>query len=707
MGNPPRYGGLDAFKVIAALLVVAIHTSPLTTYSPDGDFLLTRSLARVAVPFFFMVTGQFVLGEVLQDRRPFSALWRQVKKILLLYLVAVVLYLPVGLYAGHYQGLSPLSALRLLLFDGTFYHLWYFPACATGLLLVYLLGRVLRGRGLLAVTGLLYLIGLFGDSYYGLTAALPPLAAAYEAGFQVFSYTRNGLFMAPLFLLLGARLGSRPPAGRPAVNGLGLLLSLVLMTGEAFTLRHFALQRHDSMYLLLPVVMVFLYRLLLAWSPQAPAFCRPVSTWVYILHPAMIVVIRGAAEAVGLTAVLVDNSLVHYLAVCLLSFLAAAVIAWALARLRPPRPTCGRAWIQLDQDALAHNVSALRSLLPPGCQLMPAVKANAYGHGALPIARALAAQGISAFCVACLEEGIQLRKGGIRGEILILGYTPPSQVPLLRRYKLTQTAVDFSHAVQLSQAGKSLPVHLAVDTGMHRLGEPCHHLEEIVQIFTMKHLRVEGIFTHLCTADSPSPADRAYVQRQVQAFQQLLEELKNRGIPLPKVHLQASHGLLNYPHISGDYARVGIALYGLLSTQQDWNAAAPPLRPVLSLHARVAAVKSLPAGAGAGYGLAFVAQRPTQVAVLTIGYGDGLPHSLTGGEVLLGGRRAPIIGRICMDQTLVDVTDLPAVQPGDEAILIGSAGQETITAYDLARQTDTITNEILSQLGTRLERILS
>ena len=179
MGNPPRYGGLDAFKVIAALLVVAIHTSPLTTYSPDGDFLLTRSLARVAVPFFFMVTGQFVLGEVLQGRRPFSALWRQVKKILLLYLVAVVLYLPVGLYAGHYQGLSPLSALRLLLFDGTFYHLWYFPACATGLLLVYLLGRVLRGRGLLAVTGLLYLIGLFGDSYYGLTATLPPLAAAY------------------------------------------------------------------------------------------------------------------------------------------------------------------------------------------------------------------------------------------------------------------------------------------------------------------------------------------------------------------------------------------------------------------------------------------------------------------------------------------------------------------------------------------------
>ena len=162
---------------------------------------------------------------------------------------------------------------------------------------------------------------------------------------------------------------------------------------------------------------------------------------------------------------------------------------------------------------------------------------------------------------------------------------------------------------------------------MHRLGEPCHHLEEIVQIFTMKHLRVEGIFTHLCTADSPSPRRPRLCPAAGSGLPAAAGGAEKTGDSLPKVHLQASHGLLNYPDISGDYARVGIALYGLLSTQQDWNAAAPPLRPVLSLHARVAAVKSLPAGAGAGYGLAFVAQRPTQVAVLTIGYGDGLPLS--------------------------------------------------------------------------------
>ena len=193
--------------------------------------------------------------------------------------------------------------------------------------------------------------------------------------------------------------------------------------------------------------------------------------------------------------------------------------------------------------------------------------------------------------------------------------------------------------------------------------------------------------------------------------------LKRRGcsaFPRPKGTLAVAHGLcfsvrtffLPGPraHAGRSFASRARAASALADAS---TSAAPPPPPVLPRRPRVAAVNPLPAGAGAGYGLAFVAQRPTQVAVLTIGYGDGLPRSLTGGEVLLGGRRAPIIGRICMDQTLVDVTDLPAVQPGDEAILIGSAGQETITAYDLARQTDTITNEILSQLGTRLERILS
>ena len=221
MPDPKRQGGLDWFKILAALLVVAIHTSPLTTYSAAGDFFLTRVLGRVAVPFFFLVTGQFILGPVLAGRRSPALLWRQGKKILLLYGAAILLYLPLGLYAGHYQDLTLGDALRLLVFDGTFYHLWYFPACLMGLAVVFLLSRVCRGKGLLAAVALLYLVGLGGDSYYGLTAALPPLASAYDLGFQLYTYTRNGLWMAPLFLFLGARLGQPPARSAPAAGRWG------------------------------------------------------------------------------------------------------------------------------------------------------------------------------------------------------------------------------------------------------------------------------------------------------------------------------------------------------------------------------------------------------------------------------------------------------------------------------------------------------
>lgn len=336
MSETRTYGGLDAFKLAAAFLVVAIHTSPLTTFSPTGDFFLTRVLARVAVPFFFLVTGQFVLGNALfgapsinKKIRPYC------RKVLLLYGFAILLYLPLGLYAGHYTGLTPAKVLRLLVFDGTFYHLWYFPACVTGILLLVVLRRVLSEKGLFLSAGALYLLGLLGDSYYGITTHIPLLSQVYEGAFHVFSYTRNGLFFAPLFLLLGAWLGKRPPDKHPKVYAVGLLVSLAAMTAEAFTLRHFHLQRHDSMYLLLPVVMVFLYRLLLTWNRRPSRTCRTLSTVIYLIHPAMIVVVRGLAEVLGATALLVENSLGHYVAVSLFSLLC----AWLIARFPLRRPT--------------------------------------------------------------------------------------------------------------------------------------------------------------------------------------------------------------------------------------------------------------------------------------------------------------------------------------------------------------------------------
>lgn len=321
-----RYPGLDAFKLAAAFLVVAIHTSPLTTYTLTGDVFLTRVLGRVAVPFFFMVTGHFVLGPILQGRR---SLWPTCRKLLLLYGLAVLLYLPLGLYAGHYDGLTPAHALRLLLFDSTFYHLWYFPACVMGLGLLAGAGRFLSQKGLFLLAGILYLAGLSGDSYYGLAALLPGVEQAWDWAFQLFSYSRNGLFFPPLFLLLGAWLGQRPTAPKPKAWALGFFLSLAAMTAEAFLLRHWDAPRHDSMYLLLPVVMVFLYRLLMVWTPSPHPACRTLSTVIYVVHPAMIVVVRGAAEVLGLTALLVENSLAHYGAVCLLSL----ALAWAVVKI--------------------------------------------------------------------------------------------------------------------------------------------------------------------------------------------------------------------------------------------------------------------------------------------------------------------------------------------------------------------------------------
>lgn len=363
----------------------------------------------------------------------------------------------------------------------------------------------------------------------------------------------------------------------------------------------------------------------------------------------------------------------------------------------------GRAWIELDMAALRHNVKALRALLPKGCELMPVVKANAYGHGAILISQELNRAGIKAFCAATVSEGVELRKNGIAGELLILGYTHPSQFPLLSRYGLTQTVTECSYAEALDACGEEIRVQLKIDTGMHRLGERWDSMDALVPIFACRNLKITGAFTHLCADSTTSPRDRAVTMAQSRRFYDCISRLRARGCVIPKVHVLASHGLLHYPEIGGDYARIGIALYGVLSSGRDGEVCPVTLRPVLSLKARVAQVQELRQGESAGYDLKFTAQRDARIAVLTIGYADGLPRCLSCGvgSVLIHGRRAPIVGRICMDQTLVDVTDVPNVLPGDTAVLIGKSGTEEITACDLAEQAGTISNEILSRLGAR------
>ena len=368
-----------------------------------------------------------------------------------------------------------------------------------------------------------------------------------------------------------------------------------------------------------------------------------------------------------------------------------------------------RAGIELDRSALCKNVESLSALLPPDCQLMPAVKANAYGHGAALIAPELERLGIRAFCVATVEEGVELRQYGIAGNVLILGYTPPDRSHLLHEYDLIQTVVDASYAALLdASGGKRFRVHLKIDTGMRRLGERCEQVERIAGIFRRRSLVIEGIYTHLCTADMDTPRDAAFTQAQGASFRETVAELERRGCSCGKPHLLASSGLLHYPELGGAYARVGIAPYGLLSRRDEAVRCPVPLHPVLSLKARIVLTKELYAGESVGYGLQYTAERDRRIAVLSIGYADGLPRVLSNGRgaVLIRGRRAPVIGHVCMDQTIVDVTDIPDANAGDTAVVLGRSGAETIDAYDIAEQTGTITNEVLSRLGSRPERIL-
>ena len=702
-----NYGGFDVFKIIAAFLVVAIHTSPLTSVSPAADFFFTRILGRLAVPFFFMVTGQFVLARYIEDgRNGFASVWKYLKKVMLMYLAAIIIYLPIGYYAGNYSGLNPVSALCMLVFDGTFYHLWYFPALIVGIVFLCLLRRAFSVKTLWVITAVLYIIGLLGDSYWGITENIPVVSGIYDAMFKVSSYTRNGLFLAPIFLLLGSRAERFKITAKK--SGALFAAAFVLMTAEGFLLRRFDLQRHDSMYIMLPVCMVFLYRVILAWERGPAKILRTASTWIYILHPAVIIAVRGAAKVLGVTGIFVYNSVVHYIAVCAGSFAAAVIIAYVMYRFKRKDFRESRAWIEVDRAALAHNAEVLSALLPDECKLMPAVKANAYGHGMTIVAGELNRLGVRAFCVACADEGVELRKSGIVGEVLILGYTHPAEFPLLRKYDLSQTVVDFDYAKELESYGKKISVHIGIDTGMHRLGISCGDTDAIERIFEMKNLNVRGVFSHMCMADGGDEESRSFSKQQVTRFLKTVEELKSRGIDCGKLHVLPSYGVLNYPEFAGDYARVGIALYGLKSARGDYDCSGAELMPVLSLKARVASVRELKTGESAGYGLAFTAERDSKIAAITIGYADGYPRGLSCGVgyMLINGQRAPIAGRICMDQTIVDVTDIDSVHPGDIAVVIGRSGDVEVSAYDLAEQTGTITNEIFSRLGSRLKRFM-
>lgn len=372
--------------------------------------------------------------------------------------------------------------------------------------------------------------------------------------------------------------------------------------------------------------------------------------------------------------------------------------------MKPTDFLTSRAFIEVDLKALRHNAELLQSAMPQNCRLMAVVKCNAYGHGSVLIAKELQKVGVQSFAVATADEGIKLRQHGIRGEILVLGYTAAHRAEQLRKFDLMQTVIDFAYAEALQKTSVSLKVHIKLDTGMHRLGIPFDDTEAIRAVFEMSELQVCGMFTHLCCADSLAPDDTAFTEAQIDRFYQSVAALKADGIQIPKLHIQSSYGLLNYPHLQCDYVRAGIALYGVLSSPQNKTRLQLDLQPVLSLKSRVALIRTVPANDFVGYGRAFYAARESRLAVLPIGYGDGFPSNLSNGKgrVEINGFRVPIVGRICMDQLLVDTTDVNGVAVGDLATFIGADTESTPSAPEVAERAGSITNELLCRLSARL-----
>ncbi|WP_302395891.1 acyltransferase family protein [Eggerthella sinensis] len=344
MRRGEAYPAVDLFRMVAAVFVVAIHTAPLHALSPEADTLVTYALGRLAVPFFLATTGFFLLGRARPGSLMASGRFRgQMKKLCALYALSTLLYLPLAWYAGLLpHGLGALA--RMVLLDGTFYHLWYFPAAIVGCLLTAMLLDRFGLRVALVASGALYLVGLFGDSYYGATAGIEAVRGAYDVLFNGMDYTRNGLFYAPLFLVMGAALakrGAKRPTGAKAALGLAVCLAALLVEGGL--VHALGWVRHDSMYLTLAPATYFLLAVLVDAHPRIDAaWARDASLWMYILHPLCIVGVRGIARATGLAPQVVDDPLEFFVVVCLTSFALALAVSSALHRVRKRR-ACGRA----------------------------------------------------------------------------------------------------------------------------------------------------------------------------------------------------------------------------------------------------------------------------------------------------------------------------------------------------------------------------
>lgn len=372
-----------------------------------------------------------------------------------------------------------------------------------------------------------------------------------------------------------------------------------------------------------------------------------------------------------------------------------------------------RCWAQIDTDAIAHNVKEIQKLVGD-TKVMGIVKANAYGHGALACTKALQKAGVDYFGVACLQEAIELREGNIKDPILILGYTPPTCFEILDQLNLHQSILSYDYAKKMNEWAlenhTKLKGHVKLDTGMNRTGflyqDGAKEKEELLDTWNMPGLQIDGIFSHFPVSDDLEKDSADFTRHQMDLFDEAIEEIKKAGYHPGLRHIQNSYGILNYQDRGYDYCRPGLLYMGVTSDDSVPVLSNPDFIPILSLKAKVSMVKTIPQGATVSYGRHFKAKKPTKIASLTIGYADGLPRICSNQDlkVLIRGHLVPIVGNICMDQCMADISGFDDIKEGDIVTLIGEDQGTTVTLDTITRLAHTINNETLTSITSRVER---
>ena len=359
-----------------------------------------------------------------------------------------------------------------------------------------------------------------------------------------------------------------------------------------------------------------------------------------------------------------------------------------------------RTWAEVDLDAIEQNFMAARNHLPKEMKLLVTVKANAYGHGALTVAKLLEGKA-DYFALAAMDEAVQLRQAGIRTPLLVLGPVLPADYERAAKYDVTLTVSTLAEAKAISRLGKKITVHFALDTGMSRIGFPCTEAaaQEIRQAAALPGIYAEGLFSHFALADSK---DKSYVNLQAENFRRMQTWI---GVDFPICHLYNSAAIVELePEF--DMVREGIILYGLLPSDEVDLSRIGGVKPAMALRSHVSLVKTLPAGTPVSYGCTYVTEKESAIATVMAGYADGVPRLLSGcGEVIVRGVKAPIVGRVCMDQFMVDVSHIPGVCTGDVVTIFGTDGSETITADEVAAKAQTIGYELVCGIAPRVPRV--